>query len=139
MAYGPSDLMGDLIALVEKRWASVRDVEHVGVALELSDCRQQVLLYQELKRLIRLLPVELSPKEVEWLMELAESDPSAEVTIDLDAQTVTYRDEFEARFEIDGFTKWRLLNGYDDIGLTLRHEDAISAFEETRPAHRPRL
>ncbi len=88
---------------------------------------------------IGLLPVELSPKEVEWLMELAESDPSAEVTIDLDAQTVTYRDEFEARFEIDGFTKWRLLNGYDDIGLTLRHEDAISAFEETRPAHRPRL
>ncbi|GIU91187.1 MAG: 3-isopropylmalate dehydratase small subunit [Acidimicrobiia bacterium] len=88
---------------------------------------------------IGLLPVELSPKEVEWLMELAESDPSAEVTIDLDAQTVTYRDEFEARFEIDGFTKWRLLNGYDDIGLTLRHEDAISAFEGTRPAHRPRL
>ncbi|MGL5178006.1 MAG: type III secretion system gatekeeper subunit Acr1, partial [Aeromonas veronii] len=40
MAYGPSDLMGDLIALVEKRWASVRDVEQVGVALELSDCRQ---------------------------------------------------------------------------------------------------
>lgn len=59
MAYGPSDLMGDLIALVDKRWASVRDVEQVGVALELSDCRQQVLLYQELKRLIRLLPVEL--------------------------------------------------------------------------------
>lgn len=63
MAYGPSDLMGDLIALVEKRWASVRDVEQVGVALELSECRQQVLLYQELKRLIRLLPVELFSEE----------------------------------------------------------------------------
>ncbi len=58
MAYGPSDLMGDLIALVEKRWASVRDVEQDGVALELSVSRHPVLLYQELKRLIRLLPIE---------------------------------------------------------------------------------
>ena len=48
MAYGPSDLMGDLIALVEKRWATVRDVEQVGTALELADTRQQVILYQEL-------------------------------------------------------------------------------------------
>lgn len=63
MAYGPSDLMGDLIALVEKRWASVRDVEQIGVRLELESPREQVLLYQELKRLIRLLPVELFSEE----------------------------------------------------------------------------
>ncbi|MGL6550287.1 TyeA family type III secretion system gatekeeper subunit [Aeromonas hydrophila] len=63
MAYGPSDLMGDLIALVEKRWATVRDVEQVGTALELADTQQQVQLYQELKRLIRLLPIELFSEE----------------------------------------------------------------------------
>ncbi|MFQ2299668.1 TyeA family type III secretion system gatekeeper subunit [Aeromonas dhakensis] len=63
MAYGPSDLMGDLIALVEKRWATVRDVEQVGVALELNEVQTQVLLYQELKRLVRLLPVELFSEE----------------------------------------------------------------------------
>lgn len=63
MAYGPSDLMGDLIALVEKRWATVWDVEQVGTALELEDTQQQVQLYQELKRLIRLLPIELFSEE----------------------------------------------------------------------------
>ncbi len=63
MAYGPSDLMGDLISLVEKRWATVRDVEQVGTALELADTQQQVQLYQELKRLIRLLPIELFSEE----------------------------------------------------------------------------
>lgn len=63
MAYGPSDLMGDLIALVEKRWATVRDVEQVGAALELNEVQTQVLLYQELKRLVRLLPVELFGEE----------------------------------------------------------------------------
>ncbi|QTL94456.1 TyeA family type III secretion system gatekeeper subunit [Aeromonas jandaei] len=63
MAYGPSDLMGDLIALVEKRWSSVHDVEQIGVAMELTQTHQQVQLYQELKRLIRLLPVELFSEE----------------------------------------------------------------------------
>jgi len=55
--------MGDLIALVEKRWSSVHDVEQIGVALELTQTHQQVQLYQELKRLIRLLPVELFSEE----------------------------------------------------------------------------
>jgi 3-isopropylmalate/(R)-2-methylmalate dehydratase small subunit len=88
---------------------------------------------------IGLLPVVLSEKEVVWLMELAEANPAAEVTIDLSAQTVTHAAEFEARFEIDEFTKYTLLNGLDDIGLTLRHADEISTFEATRPGHRPSL
>jgi 3-isopropylmalate/(R)-2-methylmalate dehydratase small subunit len=87
---------------------------------------------------IGLLPVELSPKEVQWLIELAEADPAAEVTIDLEAQTVT-APGFEARFELDPFTKHRLLNGLDDIGLTLRHDQEIAAFESTRPGHLPAL
>lgn len=85
---------------------------------------------------IGLLPVELSPKEVQWLMELAEADPAAEVTIDLAEQQVT-APGFEASFEIDPFTKHRLLNGLDDIGITLGHEDMIAAFEARRPGFLP--
>lgn len=88
---------------------------------------------------IGLLPVVLSEKEVQWLGELGGSDPTAAITIDLDAQTVAYRAEFEARFDIDPFTKHRLLNGLDDIGMTLQHGDAIDEFEANRPAWMPSL
>ena len=88
---------------------------------------------------IGLLPVVLSEKECQYLIELAEGDPTAEVTVDLPEQTVTYLDQFEARFEIDSFTKWRLVEGLDDIGLTLRHTDEIDEFESTRPAWKPAL
>lgn len=87
---------------------------------------------------IGLLPVELHDKEVAWLMELAEADPTAEVAIDLAAQTVAATG-FEARFEIDPYTKWRLANGLDDIGLTLRYLPDIDAFEANRPVYRPSL
>jgi 3-isopropylmalate/(R)-2-methylmalate dehydratase small subunit len=85
-----------------------------------------------------LLPVELSDQQCAWLIKLATTDPTAEVTISLDAQTVT-TEGFEARFEIDAYTKWRLLHGVDDIGLTLQHTDAITAYEMSRPAYRPAL
>jgi len=88
---------------------------------------------------IGLLPVELTEKEVEWLLELAESNPSAEIEIDLDSQTVTYGTEFSARFDIPPFTKWCLQNGFDDIGLTLRHAGDIDSFEATRPTFYPSL
>lgn len=87
---------------------------------------------------IGLLPVELSEKEIAWLIELAEADPKARVTIDLAAQTVTAQG-FEARFEVDTYTKWRLQHGLDDIGLTLRHTDEITTFELARPTYRPAL
>ncbi len=88
---------------------------------------------------IGLLPVELSEKEVQWLIELAEADPAAQITVDVAQQTVTFGGEFEARFAIDEFTKHRLLNGLDDIGITLRAEAEIAAFESARPAHKPTL
>lgn len=87
---------------------------------------------------IGLLPVELSEKEVAWLLELAESDPTALVTIDLAAQTVT-APGFEAIFQLDGYTKWRLQHGLDDIGLTLQRTEEIASFEATRPDYRPML
>jgi 3-isopropylmalate/(R)-2-methylmalate dehydratase small subunit len=88
---------------------------------------------------IGLLPVELSEKEVHWLMELAEADPDAEITIDLGDQRVTYAGQFDAVFDIDPFTKHRLLNGLDDIGLTMQHESDITDFERARPAYKPTL
>lgn len=88
---------------------------------------------------VGLLPIVLSEKEVQWLLELGNADPTAEITVDLDAQTVTYAAEFEARFDIDPFTKHRLLNGLDDIGLTLQHAGDIDAFEAARPAWKPSL
>jgi 3-isopropylmalate/(R)-2-methylmalate dehydratase small subunit len=87
---------------------------------------------------IGLLPVELTEKEVAWLIELAEADPTAQASIDLAAQTVA-ADGFEAHFPIDESTKYRLFNGLDDIGLTLRHGDAIDTFESSRPDWRPAL
>lgn len=88
---------------------------------------------------IGLVPVILSEKEVQWLLELAESDPTAEITIDVADRSVSYRDEFKAMFELDEFTRHRLLNGLDDIGLTLRNVSAITAFETERPLFMPSL
>lgn len=81
---------------------------------------------------VGLLPVALPAEIVRALMDAATADRSLEVTVDLEAREVR-ADELRAAFEIDDFTRWRLLEGLDDIGLTLRHEDAISAFEAARP------
>ena len=85
---------------------------------------------------VGLLPVILSEKECAYLTELAEHEPSAEITIDLPSQTVT-ASAFEASFEIDPFIKNRLLNGLDDIGITLTHAEDITSFEASRPSYRP--
>ncbi len=87
---------------------------------------------------IGLLPVPLTDKEVRWLTELAEQDPAAVVTIDLAEQTVA-TDGFEATFDIDPFVKHRLLEGLDDIGITLRYENDIAAYEASRPGYKPVL
>jgi 3-isopropylmalate/(R)-2-methylmalate dehydratase small subunit len=87
---------------------------------------------------IGLLPVALKSKEVQYLLELAEAEPDAQITIDLPNQSVT-ADGFEARFEMDIARKHRLVEGLDLIGTTLLHEDLIAEFEATRPSHKPSL
>ncbi|MEX1281090.1 MAG: 3-isopropylmalate dehydratase small subunit, partial [Acidimicrobiia bacterium] len=87
---------------------------------------------------IGLLPVVLSEKEVQALLELADDDPSAEITISLVDLTVT-ADGFEARFDLEPATRHRLLEGLDAIGVALSHADAIDAFEAGRPSHKPAL
>ena len=84
-----------------------------------------------------LLPVVLSPAAVEDLQDLAETEAGQQVSVDLDARVVRYGDGKQAPFEIDDYTRWRLMEGLDDIGLTLRHADAISAFETSRPRWLP--
>ena len=74
---------------------------------------------------------------LETLWAKIDENPGVEATVDLEARTVTLGD-FTAAFEIDDYTRWRLLEGLDDIGLTLRHEDKITQFEARREAWRPR-
>ena len=84
---------------------------------------------------IGLLPVVLPSDEVAALMAIAD-DPTNEITIDLESQTIVAND-FRTTFDIDGFTKHCLLNGLDGIDLTLSHADEIDSYEEQRPAHTP--
>jgi 3-isopropylmalate/(R)-2-methylmalate dehydratase small subunit len=87
---------------------------------------------------VGLLPVELPAETVEKLMAAVTSDPTIEVTVDLDSRTVSAPAAgVEASFEIDDFTRYRLMNGLDDIGLTLQHDEQIAAFEAHRPSHLP--
>jgi 3-isopropylmalate/(R)-2-methylmalate dehydratase small subunit len=87
---------------------------------------------------IGLLPVELPAETVGQLMAAVTADSTVEITVDLDSRTVSAPAAgVEASFEIDDFTRYRLLNGLDDIGLTLQHQSEISAFEAQRPAHLP--
>jgi len=87
---------------------------------------------------IGLLPVELPAETVEKLMAAVSADPTVEVTVDLETRTVSAPAAgVEATFEIDDFTRYRLMNGLDDIGLTLQQDDAIAAFEARRPGYLP--
>ena len=79
----------------------------------------------------------LPEETIEAFWAVIRSQPGIEATVDLAARTVRVGD-LEATFEIDDYTAWRLLEGLDDIGLTLRDEDAITAFESTRESWRPR-
>ena len=83
-----------------------------------------------------LVPVQLSAQQVETLWAMVEADPSLEVTVDLGARELR-AGELVAGFPIDDFTRWRLMEGLDDIGLTLRQEADIAAYEARRPSWMP--
>lgn len=83
-----------------------------------------------------LLAAEVAQPDVELLWKLLENQPGTEVTVDLTEKTVQASD-LTVPFEIDEYTRWRLLEGLDDIGLTLRHAGDIAAFEAARPARMP--
>ncbi|MGH3948967.1 MAG: 3-isopropylmalate dehydratase small subunit [Pseudonocardiaceae bacterium] len=83
-----------------------------------------------------LLAAECTQSDVEQLWKILENEPGAEVTVDLTEKTVRAKD-FVAPFSIDDYTRWRLLEGLDDIALTLRHAVEIDKFESTRESWKP--
>ncbi len=87
---------------------------------------------------VGLLTIVLAQEDIDYLMARAEELPDGQITVDLASQTVMVAGtEWTRSFEIDPFVKHRLLNGLDDIGLTLQHVDDIGSYEERRPATKP--
>ncbi|MFJ2260549.1 3-isopropylmalate dehydratase small subunit [Streptomyces sp. NPDC087844] len=84
-----------------------------------------------------LLTVVLEQKIVDSLWELTEKDPEARITVDLEAREVR-AEGITAAFELDENARWRLLNGLDDISITLQNEADISTYEAKRPSYKPR-
>ena len=85
---------------------------------------------------VGVLPVELPAESVRALMDAVLDDPTTRIVVDLEHRRVS-APGLEEVFEIDDFTRWRLLEGLDDIGLTLRNEEKISAYELTRASWLP--
>ena len=84
-----------------------------------------------------LLTIIVSQEEVEALWSAIESKPDTAITVDLETRTVSY-DSTVLNFAIDDYTRWRLMEGLDDIGLTLKQTDSIDAFEKTRADYKPK-
>ncbi|MBN8423528.1 3-isopropylmalate dehydratase small subunit [Microbacterium esteraromaticum] len=84
-----------------------------------------------------LLAATVDDADIERIWALIDEEPGREITVDLEARTATIGG-FQASIGIDDYTRWRLLEGLDDIGLTLRNEDKIAQFEARRASWRPR-
>ena len=83
-----------------------------------------------------LLTAQCTQDDVELLWKLLENEPGTPVVVDLVSRTIT-AGELVAAFEVDEYTRWRLLEGLDDISLTLRNEGDITTYEATRPVWKP--
>lgn len=84
-----------------------------------------------------LVAAQVAQDDIELIWKQLETEPGTEVSVDLEEKTVTCG-ALTVPFQIDDYVRWRLMEGLDDIGLTLQHEDAITAFEAKRPAWLPR-
>ena len=87
-----------------------------------------------------LVAAQVDEKVVQRLWAVLEDQPGASITVDLEARTVSAGEgegRVEDSFDIDDYTRWRLLEGLDDIGITLGHEEDIAAYEATRPSFKP--
>jgi 3-isopropylmalate/(R)-2-methylmalate dehydratase small subunit len=83
-----------------------------------------------------LLTAEVSQDIIDKIWSLVEKEPNTQITVDLEKKQVTAGD-LVAQFQIDDYVRWRLMEGLDDIGLTLRHESKITEFEKSRPSFKP--
>ncbi len=137
----PAFVLSASILVVGPNFGTGSSREHAVWALE--DAGFRAVIAPSLADIFRtnctkvgVLPVTLPPGAVRRLMDAVTEDPTAQVTVDLEAKAVS-APGFDAAFDIDDFTRWRLLEGLDDIGLTLHHEAAIAAFEAARPSFLP--
>lgn len=89
---------------------------------------------------VGLVPVQVPGEVGAALLVAIAADPTLEITVDIERRTISApKAGIEAEFPLDDFTQYRLLNGLDDIGLTLRNADAITTYEQRRPAWAPSL
>lgn len=79
----------------------------------------------------------VSQGDIDQLWKILEENPGTEITVNLEERTVS-AGGFVTTFDIDDYTRWRIMEGLDDIGLTLRDEEAISRYEDSRPSFKPR-
>ena len=84
-----------------------------------------------------LLAAQMQQSDVELLWKLLEANPGMELTVNLETRTVEAGEQVFP-FEVDDYTRWRLMEGLDDVSLTLRNEEDIVAYEKSRPAHKPK-
>jgi 3-isopropylmalate/(R)-2-methylmalate dehydratase small subunit len=84
-----------------------------------------------------LLTVILTQEEIEQIWQVVESKPDTQITVDLASKTITYAGK-TLSFAIDDYTRWRLMEGLDDIGLTFTKIDAVTTFEEKRASFKPK-
>jgi 3-isopropylmalate/(R)-2-methylmalate dehydratase small subunit len=83
-----------------------------------------------------LVTAQVDQSEVERIWDAVEADPAVEVTVDLGSRTVSWAGQ-SAAFDLDDYTRWRLMEGLDDVDLTLRHADLVDDYEARRPAWMP--
>ena len=83
-----------------------------------------------------LVAAQVTQDVIEQLWKLIETDPTTQIIVDLEERTIQ-ADALTAPFQIDDYTRWRLLEGLDDIGITLSHEENVAAYEAARPAWKP--
>lgn len=83
-----------------------------------------------------LLAAQVDQSDVELLWKLMDEQPGIEIEVDLESRTITC-DTVTVSFQIDDYTRWRLMEGLDDIGLTMQHDEDVKAYEDGRPAFKP--
>jgi 3-isopropylmalate/(R)-2-methylmalate dehydratase small subunit len=134
---------GATILLAGANFGSGSSREHAVWALEDAGFRAVIApsfadIFRNNCGKIGIVAAELPAASIRALMDAVLGDPSLEITVDLEELKVT-APEVREDFEIDPYTRWRLLEGLDDIGLTLRHEDAVAAYEWARPSRLPSI
>jgi 3-isopropylmalate/(R)-2-methylmalate dehydratase small subunit len=132
---------GASIMLAGPNFGSGSSREHAPWAIEDAGFRAVIApgfgdIFRNNSLKIGLLPVELPQESVRALMDAVLDDPTTVIVVDLDARSVSAPGVDET-FPIDDFTRWRLMEGLDEIGLTLQHGDEIAAYEARRPSWLP--